>query len=279
MTEKSKIISAENNITIDDFKKTFWRSFTLLGTYNYERMEALGFNYSIFPELEKIYKDDPEGLAQALARHMEVFNMTVAPSPFVMGIAIAMEEQYKRDPEHFDVSSINAVKMSLMGPLSGIGDTFFWGVFRILSAAIGCSFAAQGNLIAPFIFLLLFNVPQFLTRWYGLKIGYKNGNEFLRKMQEGGQMNLFTYCSGIVGVIAVGCMIATQIALHCPLSFTISGTEIVLQEYIDQILPQFLPLVATLTVFYLLKKKVKVSYIMMGLIVAGFICGVLGILG
>ncbi|MBQ0036092.1 MAG: PTS system mannose/fructose/sorbose family transporter subunit IID [Firmicutes bacterium] len=276
---KNDIISAENNITVSDFKKTFWRSFTILGTYNYERMEALGFNYSIFPELEKIYKDDPEGLAQALARHMEVFNMTVAPSPFVMGIAIAMEEQYKRDPENFDVSSINAVKMSLMGPLSGIGDTFFWGIFRILAAAIGCSFASQGNLIAPFIFLILFNVPQFICRWYCLKIGYKNGNDFLVKMQQGGQMNLFTYCSGIVGVIAVACMIATQISLHCPLEFTISGTTIVLQEYIDQILPCLLPLTATLIVYYFLKKKTKVSHIMAGLIILGFICGVLGILG
>ena len=276
---KNKIMSEEYNITSKDFRKTFWRSFTLLGTYNYERMEALGFNYSIFPELEKIYKDDPKGLSEALLRHMEVFNMTVAPSPFVMGIAIAMEEQYKRDPLNFDVSSINAVKMSLMGPLSGIGDTFFWGVFRILAAAIGCSFAQEGNIIAPFIFLLLFNVPQFLTRWYGLKIGYKNGNEFLANMQKSGKMNLFTYCSGIVGVIAVGCMIATQIALTCPLELTISDTSIVLQEYLDQILPKLLPLSATLIVFYFLKKKVRVSYIMVGLISIGFVCGVLGILG
>ncbi len=32
------IISAENNITKKDFRKVFWRSFTLLGSMNYERM-------------------------------------------------------------------------------------------------------------------------------------------------------------------------------------------------------------------------------------------------
>ena len=83
----------------------------------------------------------------------------------------------------------------------------------------------------------------------------------------------------MVGVIAVGCMIATQISLACPLEFTISGTTIVLQEYFDQILPKLLPLASTLIVYYFLKKKVKVSHIMCGLIVIGFICGVLGILG
>ena len=79
---KNEIISAENNITKKDFLKVFWRSFTLLGSYNFERMEALGFNYSIMPALSKIYKDDPDGLKEALRRHMEVFNMTVAPSTF-----------------------------------------------------------------------------------------------------------------------------------------------------------------------------------------------------
>ena len=244
----------------------------------FERMEALGFNYSIMPALEKIYKDDKEKLREALNRHMEVFNMTVAPSTFVMGVSIAMEEQCKRDPD-FDTSSINAVKMALMGPLSGIGDTFFWGIFRILAAAIGVSFAQTGSIVAPFIFLLLFNIPHFLTRYYCLFIGYKNGNSFLQKIQQGGQMNLFTYCAGIVGVIAVGCMIASQISLISPLSFTISGTQIVIQEYLDQIMPRLLPLAATLSIFGLLKKKVSVSHIMVGIILIGFVCGVFNILG
>lgn len=275
---KNEIISAENNITKKDFLKVFWRSFTLLGSYNFERMEALGFNYSIMPALSKIYKDDPDGLKEALRRHMEVFNMTVAPSTFVMGISIAMEEQYKRDPEHFDPASINSVKMALIGPLSGIGDTFFWGIFRILAAAIGVSFAQTGSIVAPFIFLLLFNVPHFLTRYHCLFIGYRNGNSFLQKVQSSGQMNLFTYCAGIVGIIAVGCMIATQISVSCPLSFTISGTEIVLQEYLDQIMPRLLPLTATLIVYHFLQKKVRVGVIMAGIIIVGFLCGVLGIL-
>ena len=73
-----KMINPEFNITQKDFNKVFWRSFTLLGSYNYERMEALGFNYSIMHVLRKIYPND-EDYKEALKRHMEVFNMTVAP--------------------------------------------------------------------------------------------------------------------------------------------------------------------------------------------------------
>src|SRR4051812_16551405 len=87
----NEVISLENNLTKKDFKKTFWRSFTLLNSFNYERMEGLGYLFAIMPQLKKIYKDDKEGLRKAYHRHMEAFNMTIAPAPFVMGISIAME--------------------------------------------------------------------------------------------------------------------------------------------------------------------------------------------
>ena len=99
---KNEVISVENNITKKDFNGVFWRSFTLLGSFNYERMEALGFLYAIAPVLKKIYKDDEQALKESMHRHMAAFNMTVAPSPFVMGIAIAMEELAKKD-KNFDV--------------------------------------------------------------------------------------------------------------------------------------------------------------------------------
>ena len=34
-----------------EFNTIFWRSFTLLGSFNYERMEGLGFLYAILPSL------------------------------------------------------------------------------------------------------------------------------------------------------------------------------------------------------------------------------------
>lgn len=275
---KDEYVSVENKITKKDFRGIFWRSFTLLGSFNYERMEGTGFAFALQPVLKKIYRDDEEGYKKALLRHTEAFNMTVAPSPFVMGITVAMEEMAKRDPE-FDVSSINAIKVALMGPLSGIGDTFFWGIFRIIACAIGVSFAKEGNPLAPFALLLIFNIPNFLTRWYGLKLGYKNGSTMLTQMEESGKMELFTYCAGIVGIASVGCMIAQWVGLSSPLEFTISGQQIIIQEYLDQIMPQLLSLVTSLSIFAALRKGMKVYTVIIGIIVIGFIGGVCGILG
>lgn len=275
---KNDIISVENNITQKDFNGVFWRSFTLLGSFNYERMEALGYLYAIAPILKKIYKDDEDALKESMLRHMAAFNMTVAPSPFVMGISIAMEELAKKDKD-YDVSSINAVKVALMGPLSGIGDTFFWGIFRILACAIAIGFAQEGNPIAPFVLLLLFNIPNFLTRWYGLKLGYKSGTTMLTEMEKSGKMQLFTHCAGIVGVASVGCLIAMWVPISCPLTFTISGSEIIIQEYLDQILPCLIPLVTTLSVFGYLRKGGKAMNAILAIVVIGFVLGTLGLIG
>ncbi|MBQ1287135.1 MAG: PTS system mannose/fructose/sorbose family transporter subunit IID [Erysipelotrichaceae bacterium] len=260
-----------------EFNTIFWRSFTLLGSFNYERMEGLGFLYAILPSLKRIYKDDPEGLKQAEHRHMEAFNMTVAPSPFVMGLTVAMEEQAKEDPS-FDKGTINALKVSLMGPLSGIGDTFFWGIFRVLACSLGASFALQGNILGPIVLLLVFNIPNFLTRYYGLRIGYGQGAGFLDELTSSGKMNLFTYCAGIVGMASVGCLTASWIGISSPLVLNIAGNEIIIQEYLDQLCPQVLSLAAVLIVLRLLKNKVSTMKITVGIIVIAFILGTLGII-
>lgn len=267
---------AASQITKRDFRSAFWRSFTLMGSFNYERMQRLGFLYSIMKPLRRIYGDDEEGLRAALKRHIAAFNMTCAPSTFVMGISIAMEESFKRDKE-LDPSTVNSIKVSLMGPLSGIGDTFFWGIFRVLACSLGVAFAQQGNPIAPFILLLVFNIPNVLVRWFGLKLGYTQGSAFLEKLEKNDQMKLVTYCAGIIGAVSIGTMIAMWVSISCPLTFTIGEMTITIQEYLDQIIPKFLPLVCTLAVYGCLKKGMKTTAIIAGICVIGFVLGVTGL--
>ncbi len=262
----------------NESKSIFWRSFSLLGSFNYERMEGLGFLYAVMPSLKRIWKDDEEGYKAAMHRHIAAFNMTVAPSPFVMGLSVAMEEQAQSDPE-FDVETINAVKVSLMGPLSGIGDTFFWGIFKVIATSLGVSFATQGNILGPIILLLTYNLPNFLTRYYGLKYGYAQGTQLMSNLQESGLMKVFTYCAGIIGMASIGAMIAQWIGITTPLKFDISGTSIVVQEYLDEIVPELLSLIATLGIYRLIKKQLSFSKIILIIATVAFILGVFGVIG
>lgn len=140
----------ESRITKKDINSVFWRAFTINASFNYERQMSQGFVYSMLPVLKKLYPDK-EQMKEALKRHSEFFNVTPMASTLVMGITAAMEEQNARNRE-FDVNSINAVKASLMGPLSGIGDSVFWGTLRPLAGGIACSLAPDGKCACPHYF-------------------------------------------------------------------------------------------------------------------------------
>lgn len=260
-----------------EFRSIFWRSFSLLGSFNFERMQGLAFLYAVLPSLKRIYRGDDEGLKRAMSRHLETFNMTVAPSPLVMGTAVAMEEKAKADST-FDPTAISAVKVSLMGPLSGIGDTFFWGIFRILAVSLAIGFAQHGSILGPIVLLLVFNIPNFATRWYSLKFGYRQGQAIMRSMGSPATMQLFTYCAGIVGAMAMGSMTAFWVTITSPLKFTISKNHIVIQDYLDQVFPALLPIAFTLGVLWILKKRLPVMGVIGIVIAGGFLLGALGII-
>ena len=92
-------------------------------------------------------------------------------------------------------------------------------------------------------------------------------------------MHLFTYVAGIVGVASIGCMVAAWIGISTPLTFTIAGSQIVVQEYLDQICPQLLSLTATLLIYQQLKKnKIGIMQLILIIVVIAFALGAFGIL-
>ncbi len=113
------------------YRQFFWRSWAIQASWNYERQMNMGFLYGMAPIIDAIYKDpqDAELKKAAYQRHMVYYNCTPQTSAFVLGLAASMEEQYATDKENFDVEAVNAVKTSLMGPLSGVGDSFFKELF------------------------------------------------------------------------------------------------------------------------------------------------------
>ena len=98
--------------------------------YNYERQQGLGYAIAIWPAIKTFYHTKEEQ-AKALVRHMEIFNTTPHEVTAITGVNAALEKEASQNPD-FDVNSINNIKVGLMGPFAGIGDSFFWGTFRII---------------------------------------------------------------------------------------------------------------------------------------------------
>ena len=259
-------------------RKAFWRSFTLYAAVSPAKQGASGFCYSMMPFIDSFYKDKPEEKKAALVRSMSYFNTTIPCSTFIMGLTASMEKK-NSEQEDFDANSINAVKSSLMGPLAGIGDSIFWGVLRVIAAGIAVGLGMSGNILAPVVFLLLFNVPSILIRYYGTFLGYRLGSEYIQKMYESGLMSILTKCASIVGLVMVGGMTAGMVMFQSKFELMMEGSSILnLQSMLDQIFVGIVPLGLTLLCYYLLKKKnISVTMLIIGVILLGILLSCLGI--
>lgn len=258
-------------------KKAFWRSFTLYAAVSPAKQGASGFCYSMMPCINHFYKD-PEQKKQALERSMSYFNTTIPCSTFIMGLVASMEKENSGKTD-FDTNSINAVKSSLMGPLAGIGDSIFWGVLRVIAAGIAVSMGQAGNVLAPLVFLVLFNLPSLLVKYYGTFLGYKLGSQYIQRVYASGLMNILTKAASIVGLIMVGGMTAQMVSFHTTVQMSMNGEAVLnLQEMLDQIFVGIVPLCVTLACYYLLKKKnVSINVLIIGIIVLSIVLSLLGI--
>ena len=149
------------------FKSIFWRQFQLLGCMSHTRMQGIGFGWTLAPTLKMIYKDDHDKYMEALKRESMFFNTTQALAPFIMGLAVSMEKENAENPD-FDTNTINGIKCGLMGPFAGIGDTFFYSTLRVIITSLVIGLALNGNVLGPILYLLLYNIPNYLIRYFGM---------------------------------------------------------------------------------------------------------------
>jgi PTS system mannose-specific IID component len=265
---------APSLLSSGEVRSLFFRSLALEANFNFETCQNTGFAYSLIPILKKIYKKK-ETMALALKRHLQFFNTSPYRSTLILGIAAAMEEQNSRSKD-FDADSINAVKLGLMGPLAGIFDSLFWGTFKVIAAGVGTSLALKGNIAGPILFILIFNVPHLLLRYQLTFIGYRQGNKFLQRIAGSNVMDKLTSGAAIVGLMVVGAMPPLLMAIKTPLKMG-AEANVSLQAILDQIVPGIIPLALTFLVYYLVKRNVKTTYLLLGLLALGFIGSIIDV--
>ncbi|MFL0252727.1 PTS system mannose/fructose/sorbose family transporter subunit IID [Clostridium neuense] len=273
----SSEIKNSSKVTKKDLRRVFWRTFTMGASWEYTRQMGVGYGYAITPVIDRIYKDKKEK-AEALKRHLEFFNITNVLAPIVLGITAAMEEENAKN-KNFDTNSINNIKVSLMGPLSAIGDSLFMATLRIIATGIAAAFSLQGNVLGPILFLLIYNVPCTLVRYFGLKFGYRAGTSFFEKLGDSNLIAKVSKQASVLGMMVVGAMTGSLITINTPVVFGSGKAAIKLQaDVFDKILPGMLPLAVTFLMYYLLSKKVKIGYILLGTAIVGILGTAAGVL-
>ncbi len=254
-----------------ELRAVFRRSFFFMTTINYERYCSLGFCYAMIPALKVLYPNEAD-FKEALARHNEFFNCHPYTGNAVLGVTLALEEQ-RAMGKPITAESISATKAALMGPLSSIGDSVFKATFMTIFAAIAAAMALEGNVLAPFVFIVPNVALNLVSRWLFVKYGYKLGTNLVVKMKNSSIIDKFVEGATIVGMMVVGAMIVGFVSLNIATVWVIGEKTVVLQSIIDSIMPKLLPLLLVLGYYQILVKQKKGMYIC---IIASFILGIAG---
>ena len=271
----------EKTLSKKDLVNIFIRSNFLLGSFNFERMQSIGFCVALLPALRKLYQGDKAALAAAMKRHLEFFNTQPFLASPIMGITAAMEEKKANGADISD-QTISGVKVGLMGPLAGVGDPIFWGTLRPVLAALGAGIAITGSIVGPLIFFLVFNAIRLATNWYGVMYGYERGTRLVDEMG-GNKMRYLTEGSSVLGLLVMGALVAKWTTVNMPLvlsSYTNSAGEQVtttVQSILDSLMPGIVPLLMTFACMYLLRKNINPLVIILGLFALGIIGYAIGL--
>ena len=244
--------------------------------YNFERLQATGCTLAMIPMIKKLYTKE-EDIKAALQRYMVFFNTEPAfIGTIIPGIAASMEEQRANGADITD-ETINGIRTSLMGPLAGIGDTIGQAIIYPISAALGCELALQGNYMGPVIFYLIFSGSMLILGYNMYMIGYRQGKNAILKLLGSNTISILTQACAVLGLMVVGAMGAERVLVNIPLSFSVGQTTIVLQEILDSIVLNLVPLGAILGAWGLLKKRVSPTMVILIIFVVGIALAYLGV--
>lgn len=259
-------------------KRELWlcgfRGLFMEGNFNFERMQAGGFAYSIIPALKKIHGDNKNDLAKSLKNHLQFFNASPKLFTFLLGTAIAMEEN-KEKP-----STINVMKVAGMGPTGGVGDAIDHNTLMPLTLALGASIAIEGSLAGPFLFFILYQAVAKFVYFALLFLGYKAGTKAMVNMSDSTER--LARAANIMGIFVIGALCATFIKFKTTASVELGGKVVEIQTaFFDKILPNMLPLLAVFLMFKLVKGKgfwAKPPVLIFSVLIFGVVGHYLGII-
>lgn len=257
-------------LTQQDYVKTSLRAYFLQNGFNYGNYQGLGYANVLYPSLKKLYKNNEDKLQATLIDNVEFFNSNMNLLPFVTSLHLVMLENDTPSEE------IRGIKMALMGPLAGIGDSLSQFCLAPLFSTIAASLAQDGLILGPILFFLGLNGVLLTIKLLTGIWGYKLGTSIIQTLSD--KMAQISNIAGMIGVTVISGLAVNFVNIKTPLKYTAAmpGDEVkivAIQEMLDKIAPSLLPALYTILVFYLIKKRKWTTY---KVIILTVIVGILG---
>lgn len=251
----------------------------------FERLTAPAFSFGMEPVLSKLYHDSPEEYKAALKRQLMFYNSEATWGSMIFGISCALEEERASmlkegaSQEELDASAdmITNLKVGLMGPLAGIGDSVNHGMIRPLLLSIFIPLASAGLWIAGVAPLVIWGVCISLFAYLLATKGYALGKKSVVNILQSGTLSKFIDMASVLGLFMMGALSSTYIKLTTAISWTdVSGEQVLLQDKLDVIFPKMLPLLVVYGVYFYIKKfgpkyvRILVSLLVIALVLSFF---------
>lgn len=261
-------------VTKKDITSTHLRYMSMsIAMFNYQTQNGPMVVYSFAPILRKLYPNDADYI-EALNNHYKYFNSQSYMSSLILGAVLSMEEQLGLEGK----DTIQDFKAGIMGPTAGIGDSVFFVILPGIFVPIAASMAYQGNIFGVAI-LLAWAIGIEIWRWNFFKYGYNMGTAVVTKLKD--KIGTLTEACSILGLTVLGALITSVVKVTCPLTFTLSsGSVINIQNLLNSLLPNLLPVAFTaLFAFLLAKKKATMLQLIFVVLVISIVGAAFKILG
>lgn len=267
-------------LTKKDLNKMFWQlQIWGLGTaINNVTAQSIGFATALAPVLNKIYKNEPKEVrVAAMQRHLEYFLSQNTATGMILGITAALEETTALDEK----DAVVAVKAGMMGPLAGIGDSVFKLTIQAIAGSIGAVYALQGNFLGVILMFLIYNGINIAIKYGGVVLGYQKGMEFVTSGEQAKMMSNIINLATMVGVIVLGALISSSVKFNIAYIIQVEETVVNIQELLDGVMPNVLPLLITLGL-YQINKRIPRKYLIamiFAILIIGTILAMVGVIG
>ena len=144
-------------------RKTALKAYFLQNSYNYGNYEGVAYAEILYPALKQMCRNEEE-LRQESRDSMGYCSVNPNFLPILTSFHLALFQKGMSARDTRDV------RLALMGPLAGIGDSLVQFCFAPIFSTIGASMAQNEMIAGPIVFLLGMN---------GLLLGLKRLNEEL----------------------------------------------------------------------------------------------------
>lgn len=234
----------------------FWHGCSQQG----ENLLGNSVAHTMSPVIEELYTDK-EDKVNAYHRQLTLFNTEQQLGAIAPGILCGVEEAVAN--KEIEPSMADAIKVALIGPTSAIGDSVWVATLIPLVLSLIMTIINFGGVflyVGPLIYMIGYPLVTVIMSYKLWNLGYKTGVQGIQRFIDSGQLEQITSAITILGLIVVGALAASYVGFSIPVVVTPPGGEsaaVDINNMINAIFPNILPLLLTFGVYNLYSKKKK----------------------